>query len=145
MKRKLINIFSLFFIGFMFRLFLYYLDIYTYDFSEFMFIIFYSLSYENIQYDGLSFKFSNSRNLLRESAQNSKVGFSDKCKCKIHWIFLEKCTKNFTSYDDFKLNWNPNTSIKKVFLNKIMTEYNEEMYKWKVRKRTIKWFMNIRK
>lgn len=70
------------------------------------------------------------------------VKFKDKIKCKVYWHFIEKNNNKYSNYKSFKNNWDYNINLSNEIKNKINTKYQNEIYKWKLRKKTLLWFIN---
>jgi len=85
------------------------------------------------------------KTLLKKSAYGKDINLIDKCKCKFYWIFLEENKKDFYDYKSFKTVWNTETKLIKEIKNKVSLKLNDEIYKWKIRKKTLEWFFSRRK
>lgn len=74
--------------------------------------------------------------------ENSNIlSFKDKVKCRLHWVMWAKYKDKSVTYKDFKESWNPNQSIR----HEIKKDIKVRKENIRLQKRTLKWFLNIRK
>jgi len=57
-------------------------------------------------------------------------------KRHIYWFIFEKGKSNFSSYNNFKTTWNPDTQI----LNELKQKFIRDKEKLLLKKRTLAWF-----
>jgi len=92
----------------------------------------------------LLYSFKDSTELLKKSAKNSEINLSNRCKCKIYWVFLENNKNNYKNYNAFEQLWDTNKNLKKEFYSKINIELDDLKRTWKIQKRTLMWFLGKR-
>lgn len=168
MKHKLINIIVLFIIGFIFRIILNnILDLtsITVEISTMIICIMFSyldlwdlnnIFLEEIiwnqennslnlkKYLVLTKNSSNTDNLLRQSIYNNNMDYTNRLKCKISWILLENNKNNYENYKAYKSSWDSEIKVLEEIKSKISLEYRDEINKWKLRKKTLMWFLSRR-
>lgn len=91
----------------------------------------------------------------RDYIINNDYPFKDKCRRKIHWIFLEKFDSNYNNYRDFKVTWNTDDKFfielkskileeKQKIIQEITNKYIEQKRHFIIQKKTFLWFLNRR-
>lgn len=85
---------------------------------------------------------NNTNNILRENLKNSDVKFKDSVKCKIYWYLLEKDKDKYLNYKSYKYSFNYNINLSSEIKDKLHTKFQDEIYKLKLNKKTLLWFIN---
>lgn len=67
--------------------------------------------------------------------------FINKTRRRLYWELLEVDKNNYAGYKDFKKNWDNNTKI----FQEIKAEIKSDLQKINLNKKTISWFLNVRK
>jgi len=67
--------------------------------------------------------------------------FTNKARRRFFWYICESERSNFSSYKDFKNNWNPDTKI----YAEIKKDISDDLDKIKLHKKTLSWLLNVRK
>ena len=69
----------------------------------------------------------------------------NRCRRKFSWFLIEKKSGKFNSYKEFKVQWDPNSNIWNDLNKKIHSKIEADLYRFKIQKETLKWFINRRK
>ncbi len=59
---------------------------------------------------------------------------------KLFWYACIESKGSFTSYNDYKQSWDPNTKVLYEIRKELKKEINDELYKMYLAKRTLNWF-----
>ena len=150
---NLIKVSAIFFIGFIYRIIIFhYFDVNVFsDYTNNLSILYYiSLSFFSVYFDQLfSFNLLSSTNvesINKTFNDNLKINnlvftkdhnsnftsnqstghqpFTQKVKCKLSWYSLGKDKAIFGSYEEYKLNWDPKTSVWKEVKNLVKRSFH---------------------
>jgi len=75
---------------------------------------------------------------------NDSLTFFSKTKRLIFWKAWEKHRNRYSSFNDFKNNWDNNTKIFKVIKTDVKNDINNDLHQLRVIKNTIAWLFNRR-
>jgi hypothetical protein len=112
-------------------------------FSDFILLFsfdFCCINYLNDHLDESNNTFQNTAS-IDDSKFNNIHNIINKIRCRFYWELIEVDKNNYTSYNKFKNNFNPDVNIRKEIIN----ELKVDIHKIKLHKRTLSWFLNIRK
>lgn len=81
-------------------------------------------------------------NNLDSNSNKSDLNIINKCRRKFSWFIIEKKSGKFNSYKEFKVQWDPNSNIWNDLNKKINYKIEADLYRFKIQKETLKWFIN---
>jgi hypothetical protein len=102
------------------------------------------ISYDNL--DNINMSCYKSTEFGPNSRQNSQgySNFKDSAKRKIYWNLFFQYDNKYSNYKDFKLKFDLNDNILDEVKARMKSDYNEAVFKWKIRKRTLFRLLNIK-
>jgi len=84
----------------------------------------------------------NSLSLLKDRPRdwiiNNDYGFKDRCRRKVQWIFFSQFEGKFTSFKDYKQQWDTDHR----FTDQIVKKYKEKKRELLIQKMTLLWLIN---